>query len=573
MVENFAYSGNENNTQLTEHAMMNWKPSNNNYIAPNYNSNYDNNSPNYNNNTNNDNTNFCDSKLKQKITKYRNNDQVNKIHESSARLNGATSNQRRHNYNGTMRDYERSMYIREGRFENESVCSGTDEGFESMRNSVVSEDNNHTSPLHDNLNNTLTDNNDQHHTYNNNNTLKGSYDKQLASNNNNNDHITCSLDSLVHDNKLSLPRDPIDIRGATSVVSVDLPKTLEPPNEDFLSYADINTPNKSSTSTLKSSGSGLHLEHSNLDMKISKPEEDLAEIEQEGMEKILRNTSPKQSEQRRYKSHSQPPVNKLTLKEREQRPVQRPRHGSTSDSSSGSEHKKKVNVNQLSARLSQPKRQTLNTYSTKQAISIVSPTDIKATKGTKALLPSDSFKRGNLLRSTLPVKKKDSSQPSKDSPQVQEAYINNNNRNPNNNHTPTSNNNHTNNNFSNDLPPKPPTRTTSMTTRQDNEITCSNRRRSTHIELSLTSTNSPQINSSCSTAKETRRNLEKPHSNNNNTPSNNNLPPYNSTPSHNNTPSLFKKMLSGRRQASPPLDNKITRPTKPRTQTLTSYKR
>ena len=527
-----------------------------------------------------DNHNFLSNNFKDKVAECCEGDQLDRNNKVKFQIppnqleltHGALDYNNSSNIGYRYHDSTNSLLVKEGRFENDSVCSGTDEGFESMRNSVVSDDNNRTSPFNDSLNNTLTNNNISN-TCNRNTNLKKYHEKQPASSNNDHHVITCSLDSLVRESHLSLPLNPIDIRGATSVVSVDQPKPLQNPDGDkqFLSYSDLNTPNKSSTSTLKSSGSGLHLENvnSNLDIRNSKLEEVFGEVQLDGG--LMGVSSNGQSQQLRYKSLSQPPLNKKPLKDTDQKSKHKHRTGGCNENSLGGDFKKckaQIDVQELSARLSQPKKQSLSSASStpKQPTQVSHITPNKPQRTEKSRAPSsESFKRGGLLRTTLPVKepemRRDTSQPSRRISDYQSGnkdYISHHN------HNST---------LPNDLPPKPPTRTTSMAAKHANDHSNSQKRRSAYMEYSSKNhtafPNGPDCN--LSTCNESTRDTGKF------TPPNKETKSFSANVSSN---FLFKKILPAKKHPSPSANPpelkdvpKISRPTKPRSQTLTTYKR
>ena len=479
--------------------------------------------------------------LKKSFIESRNNDRLGMIPEVSGKnADSLHKNKLKHSALVYQNDL-RNGFVK---FENESVCSGTDEGFESMRNSVVSEEIYRTSPFDELLNNTLTANNNSYVENQNikqnfgrsQNNLTHSINNQL---NTNNDHstITCSLDSLVKESKLSLPPNPEDMRGATSVV-LDNQLMLNSANGNFWGSSDGNAPNKSSTSTLKSSGSGLHLETLNLS-----PDAKNIDFENEIKKNSIDSAKDIQKCPNRFQSFTsyqeslQYVINEQSTKETNNNYDQKQLRTNSKERNSRSETKqsRSQTISDLTNRLSQPKKPPSLQISG-QSTSPFPPS--KTEKIEKPRTPSsESFKRGSSRRVTLPAK-------------VAEKYKNFAQNNKSQTESPCVSKHSINSNTSiciNNLPPKPPARTSSKSDFENSK-------------------NSPKIlensrtffNNSFMTPKESKRS-EKPKI----------------SPNSSVTGFSLKKLMSGKRQVSPnPIDTpKLTRPTKPRTQILTSYKR
>ncbi|ESO07755.1 hypothetical protein HELRODRAFT_170303 [Helobdella robusta] len=276
--------------------------------------------------------------------------------------------------------------------ENGSFSSGTDEGFESMRNSVNCDDTSRASPSCDQAN------------------ISGR-NKTAGTNKCATDDgfpYAHSMENLMKENEMKMSQtiDNTIMRGATSVVSVQLTETNndlcnDAKNENFSSLREVSTPNKSSTSTLKSSGSGFHFDASSCQSVLLKEEQpQINDINQRHPTKMLNQTVVEEE-----------PNTKLIFQHRARRT-------STCDNSSDNRKSKPlVDIGELSARLSQPKRpvNVSTTGSITPHTNVLhnnQPTSKSSKAGGHSKNPnisvnskmcSETFVRGSPCRTTLPA--------------------------------------------------------------------------------------------------------------------------------------------------------------------------
>ena len=301
----------------------------------------------------------------------------------------------------------------------ESISSGTDEGFESMRNSVHDESSNRVSPL-----------TQQHQLPEDSNIgiRKGDVDGEETKvcEDDKSRTLTRSCGSLSANVPLTLPKTDQDLQGsplqgAKSMVMIhkDTPSspndiartTSRSPNR--MGSRDMSAPQVSSTSTLMSSSSGLH-----------------ALSDQQDAD---------------YDSHLQVPT---ALQ----------RTSSLSDNSTASDnskknHKNNVDIHKLTARLSQPKRFVFNSLQSASQQSLKKPAAPAGQPPSRqsSINVDEAFVRGSTGRSTLPPnvlnfnKKKASGQHHAQIEQTSNAIP----------EVPSS-------SMLEDTPPKPPLRTTSI---------------------------------------------------------------------------------------------------------------